>query len=100
MRRSVMPGGLRPENNSPAASPFPAVCGVLACAAAYNEKTPGSALQPRIVRGCSCQGPEQQFLYYHTFPNSRIPEFSADNPGADSPLSQVCVPNRDPPYTT
>jgi hypothetical protein len=29
----------------------------------------------------SCRGPEQHFLYYYTFPDSRI---QPDNPGADS----------------
>jgi hypothetical protein len=35
-----------------------------------KRKTPGPALQPRMFRGYSCRGPEQQFLYYYIFLSS------------------------------
>jgi hypothetical protein len=43
-------------------------------------KNPGLAVQPQTLRGCSCRGPEQHFLYYYTFPFSLIVEFAG---GAD-----------------
>jgi hypothetical protein len=43
-------------------------------------KNPGLAVQPQTLRGCSCRGPEQHFLYYYTFPFSLIAEFAG---GAD-----------------
>jgi hypothetical protein len=41
---------------------------------------PGLAVQPQTLRGCSCRGPEQHFLYYYTFPFFLIVEFAG---GAD-----------------
>ena len=70
-RQSVMLGRSWRENYSPASSPFLRLA-VSRPALLRITKNPDPALQPRILRRCSCRGPERHFLHYYTFPDSRI----------------------------
>src|SRR5208282_1881219 len=73
-------GRSRGENISPPGSPFLRSAASrsalvrLTKKSESNEKT-GPCVQPRLLRGCSCRGPEQHSRHYYTFrfpPHSRI----------------------------
>ena len=80
------------ENYSPARGfTVPSVSGVLACSAAYNEKTPGPAVPPRIFRGYTCRGPEQRNLYYYIFRTVRYRRTSGSDLTATSPSAAAAA---------
>jgi hypothetical protein len=81
MRAAVNGAGQVAAGNSfPRGVAVPSIFGVLADTAVYITKKSGPCLQPQILRGYSCRGPEQHFLYYYTFSFSLIVEFAG---GAD-----------------